>query len=83
VDGVDNIFTIELNLDDDFANSRAYHVNELKRTIHANISHAETKQKTNRWALVGLAWSLEEALEKSYELRHLLCKKHGREPIDF
>ena len=79
---IDNIFTIELNLDDDFASSCAYHVDDLKRTIHRNISHAETEQKTNRWVLVGLATGLDEALEKSFRLRQILCEKHQREMID-
>lgn len=79
----DKICTIELNLDDDFANSCAYHVDYLDQTIRNNISHAETNQKTNRWVLVGLALSIYEAQEKAYTLRILLCKKHGRDPIDF
>lgn len=72
------IFTIELNLDDDFASCCAYHVDNLRNTIKRNIEHAETAQETNRWVLVGLACSMDEALEKTHKLHKILCEKHGR-----
>jgi hypothetical protein len=74
--------TIELNLDRNFASSSSYHVDYLQRTIENNLSHAQTGQKTQRWALVGLAPNMEEALDQVHELRILLCKKHNRIPID-
>lgn len=74
------IHTIELNLDDDFANACAYHVDDLKHTIVRNIQHAESYQETNRWVLVGLANSLSEALDKTDELRKLLCERNKKIP---
>ena len=76
------VCTIELNLDDDFSSSCSYHVDYLSQTIKRNVQHAETKQKTNRWVLVGLAYGLSEAMEKAQDLRVLLCKKHNRQPKD-
>lgn len=67
------IFTIELNLDGDGASSCAYHVDYLKRTIKRNIEHAERKQATNRWVLVGLARDINEAQDEVKRLKTLLC----------
>lgn len=78
----DEIWTIELNLDDDFSSSCAYHIDSLIRTITHNIQHAETGKKTDRWVLIGLAYGSEEALEKVHEIRMLLCKKHNKVPED-
>lgn len=75
-----DIVTIELNLDDDFANACAYHVDYLSETIKRNIEHAELKQKTQRWVLVGLAYSLNEGLDKCEKLRQILCKRNDLKP---
>ena len=74
------IHTIELNLDDDFASSCAYHVDDLKTTIRRNIEHAETYQQTQRWVLVGMGTSREEALRKCEKLQILLCKRNDKTP---
>jgi hypothetical protein len=76
----DELWTIELNLDRDFASASSYHIAALSRTISSNIQHAEERRKTHRWALVGLAHNAEEAGNQAHELRMLLCKKHGKEP---
>lgn len=75
------IWTIELNLDDDFASSCAYHIDEVMNTMLRNINHAETAQKAGRWVLVGLAHSIEEAHEKSKKLQLLLCERNNRKPL--
>lgn len=76
------IYTIELNLDDDYASECAYHVDDQRTTFLRNIRHAVREEKTNRWAVVGLASSFEEALEKCHQLRMLLCKIHNRKPYN-
>lgn len=68
------IYVIELNLDDDFANICAYHVDSLRKIFFRNIENATRKQKPDRWVLVGFADSLDEALESCEELRRILCK---------
>lgn len=75
-----DVYTIELNLDDDFSRSTAYHVDSQKNTFLRNIRHAETGKKTNRWVLVGLANSHPEALDKTWELQKLLCERNNRKP---
>jgi len=75
-----DIFTIELNLDGDFANACAYHVDSLQRTIRRNVFLADNKKATKRWVLVGLAFSLDEAQDKAEKLRNILCEKHNRSP---
>ena len=74
-----NIHTIELNLDDDYASSCAYHVDDLMSTIRTNVGQAERGQKVDRWVLVGLAHSLSEAQDKAEELRQLLCQRNNKE----
>jgi len=75
---MNEIWTIELNLDADYADACAYHIDALMTTIRQNISHAEEGKKSG-WVLVGLAKSSKEANEKCKELRILLCKKNGKE----
>ncbi len=74
------ICTIELNLDDDFANSTSYHVDYLSETIKRNLLANEEKIKGDRWVLVGLANSLTEGIEKSKEIQLLLCKRNNKNP---
>ncbi len=76
----ESIYTVELNLNDDFANSCAYHVDDLMTTIKRNIKHAETAQKPDLWVLVGLAHSLGEAMEKAEKLQVLLCERNNKTP---
>ena len=78
----EEICTIELNLDDDFASSCAYHVDYLKQTIKRNIQDAENEHKTERWVLVGMGYSLEEALDKCEKLQRMLCEKHKLKPLN-
>jgi hypothetical protein len=73
------MWTIELNLDDDFASSCAYHIDEEKCTIKNNINHALESKKTQRWVFVGSAHTLREANEKCEKLRKLLCKLGNKE----
>jgi hypothetical protein len=73
------IYTIELNLDDDFASSCSYHVDDYDRTCKRNIEHALDGRKTQRWVLVGIAHSLKEANEKSNQIQEAFCKNSGRE----
>lgn len=74
------IFTIEMNLDDDFANACAYHVDDFLTTSARNIRHCCEKVQTERWALIGLASSLNEAQEKCQKIRLKLCDMHNVKP---
>ncbi len=74
------IVTIEINLDDDYANACSYHVDYLEKTSSRNLRTACEKQKTNRWALVGLAYSISEGCEKAKRIRETLCEMHGKIP---
>ena len=78
---MEKIHTIELNLDDDYASSCAYHIDDLMSTIKRNVLAAENNDKTDRWMLVGLANSLSEASDKAQELRLLLCERNNKKPL--
>jgi hypothetical protein len=73
------MYTIELNLDDDFASSCAYHIDDERTTIRTNLSHALESKKTQRWVFIGSATTLEEANEKCKKLRKLLCEMSNKE----
>jgi len=73
------MWTIELNLDDDFASSCAYHIDEYMNTVRNNLEHASSGEKTQRWVLVGLAYTLEEASDKCKKIREMMCRIHNRE----
>lgn len=75
---IKDIWTIEINQDGDFSNACAYHIDTLATTSQRNLKIACEGTKSNRWALVGLANSLEEANEKCNRLRKELCKMHDR-----
>src|SRR5512135_1656637 len=75
-----SLYTIELNLDDDYANNCAYHVDNFIKTITRNIQHAETGQATNRWVIIGLEKSFEEAIERSKEIQKMLCIRNDKKP---
>ena len=74
------IWTIEINADDDFANACAYHVDEYPITSARNLRAACEGKESNRWLLVGLALSLNEALDKCEKTRQHLCKMHNKIP---
>lgn len=74
------IWTIEINIDDDFASACAYHIDTYMRTSARNLRAACEKHITDRWALVGLAYGIDEANELANRARLELCKMHGREP---
>ena len=76
----EEIWTVELNLDDDFAYACAYHVDREKSTFLRNINHAVKGTETNRWAIVALAYSCDEAHEKAERLRMTLCHQYDRRP---
>lgn len=75
-----DLYTVEINLDDDFANACAYHVDSFKNTSAMNIRHAVELVKGDRWVTVGLAYSLSEASDKAHKLREELCRIHNRNP---
>jgi len=77
---MNEIFTIELNLDDDFSKSTAYHVDDFESTMRRNIQHAEQDEETSRWVLIGLAPSLSQACDECEQLRLWLCRRNNREP---
>lgn len=79
---MDKLWCIELNLDEDYAKSTSYHIDEVKHRINENISHAEREQKTDRWVFVGLAYSIEEANDKAKKLRNILCERNHRKEIN-
>jgi predicted transcriptional regulator len=72
------ICTIEINLNDNFANACAYHVDYLEQTVKRNLLAASESHEMNNWALIGLANSLDEACSECEKLRQLLCKVHGK-----
>ena len=74
------VFVIEINMDDDFASSCAYHVDDFESTSQRNLRNVCEKIETDRWVIVGLAWSLSSALDKCELLRQKLCAMHGRIP---
>ena len=76
----EKIWTIEINLNDDFAYSCSYHVDDLKSTSSRNIRAACEKTKNDPWVLIGLATSHSEALDKCEMIRLKLCKMHNRKP---
>ncbi len=78
--GVMEIYTIEINLDDDFANGCAYHVDYYISTSARNLRAAGEKSEVDNWALVGLAFSLSDAMDKCEKFRQELCKMHGKKP---
>jgi len=78
---MNQIWTIELNLDDNPLSSFAWHIDEYKRTVLRNIRHSIVNQKSERWVLVGLATTIDEAHEKTDNLRKLIkLKKEEKDP---
>jgi len=76
----EDIWTIEINQDEDFTNVCSYHVDTLARTSARNLKIACERINTNRWALVGIAISHEEAVQKMQRVIMELCEMHGKKP---
>jgi hypothetical protein len=74
------IWTIELNLDYDYANACAYHVDDEKSTFKTNMRHALDGKTTDRWVIIGYADSLQNARDRCTELRKELCKLGNKTP---
>jgi hypothetical protein len=78
---MDKIWTIEINKNEDFANSWAYHIDKFKNTSMTNLKYVcEKSNKSDHWVVVGLANSLEEAKEKTSKLHMYLCEMHNKKP---
>lgn len=75
-----DIYTIEVNLDEDFANACSYHIDDLRTTSAMLLREFCEKKTKERWVIVGLAASLSEAQEKCQKLRLLLCEMHKKKP---
>ena len=72
------LWTIEINLDIDYADACSWHIDTFKATSAKNIRAALEKKNVNNWAIVGLAESLYEANEKAKKLRETICEMRGR-----
>ena len=72
------LWTIEINLDKDYADACSWHIDTFKATSAQNIRSAVEKKNVSNWAIVGLAHSLYQANEKAKKLREVLCEMHGR-----
>ena len=75
----EDIWTIEINLDEDYAYACAYHIDLLTNVSALNLREACEKKKTSRWAIVGIATTIESANEQCKLIREELCKMHNRE----
>ena len=72
------IWTIELNLDHDFSDTCAYHIDYLENTIKTNLRALDSDFKRDRWVLIELAYSYNEAHDKCEKIHRELCKLHNR-----
>lgn len=75
-----NIWTIEINMDDDFSSCCAYHIDYLEITIKRNLLNISMKHKTENWCIVALANNYEEAHDKAKEIQLILCEANNRNP---
>lgn len=74
------LWTIELNLDSDFEDSCSWHIDCIKDTTLRNMECALKKIPVNRWVLVGISTSLQEANNMAKHMRIVMCQIDGREP---
>ena len=74
----DEIWTIELNLNDDFSDFCAYHIDTFTNTRRRHVSAALGGRKLDPWCLVGLANGHRDAHAKCKEMHDLLCEMSGR-----
>lgn len=75
------IWTVELNMDADFAENCSWHVDRLDYTCNRNITNSLKERKVSNWALVAITNTLVEANQKSKEIQDEMCRKSGKEPI--
>jgi len=68
------LWIIELNLDDKYSNSTAYHIDTLSNTIKRHLLFALDSTETDRWVTIGVARSYSEAHDECGNLHKLLCK---------
>ena len=79
---MDDVWTIEVNLDDDPLSSCSWHLDYLRLTIKNNVRRSIHNEKPDRWVLVGIRPTFEDASHYADELRQLICLekiKHGLE----
>jgi len=74
-------FTVELNMDADFAENCSWHVDRIDYTCNRNIENSLRKRKVSNWALVATANTLQEAIQKSKEIQDEMCRKSGKKPV--
>lgn len=74
------IYTVEINLDADFASTCAYHVDSFENTKNLNLTRIGEDTNGAHWVVVGLAYSMEEGFEKAEKLQKELCRIHNRTP---
>lgn len=76
------MWTIELNLDDDFSNTCAWHICEEVETVARHFHAALERRKLDRWVYMGAAATHEEAHKLCKGLRQEMCKRSGRQEMD-
>jgi hypothetical protein len=72
------MITIELNLDDDFSSTCAWHICEELETISRHYNAALEDKKLNRWVYMGIANTYEDAHEYSRKIRQKMCEASGK-----
>jgi len=72
------MYIVELNLDDDFTSPFAYHIDEVAHTIRTNLSRALSGKRVDRWSIIGIAITYEEARKICDDAKLHLCNKSGR-----
>lgn len=75
------IWTVELNMDTDFAENCSWHVDRLDFTCNRNIKNALRERNIGNWALVAITKSLKDANQKSKEIQEEMCRKAGKIPV--
>lgn len=86
---MNDLWTIEVNLDDDFASSCAWHIDTLDTRLKDNFvnllcSIDGIKQhngiKQDNWVLIHIANSYNDAHDYVDSVRNLLCEKYNKKP---
>ena len=63
------LWTVEVNLNDDAISPYAWHVDTISRTIEKNLNAAYQGQKRQPWLLVGLEISFDDACDLADKYR--------------
>jgi DNA-directed RNA polymerase subunit L len=80
---MERMWSVELNIDDKELNNCSWHIDKLNKTLKNNLRRYIYKEKVQRWVLIGICYSYEEAHKLTSELMDAIDTIRNEKGFEF